>query len=210
MSTLPTPGSRAFSFVLRDAAGDPCVFGPEGPAAPATLLFFFKHDCATCELTAPLVERVHRSLAGSGLRVLGVSQDDAALTTAFAERHGLTLPRALDDELLVSAEYGFDAVPALVLVDRDANVLASFEGFGKADLQTLVGPRGPAVRRRRAGDRARGRDCCPTRGRGAARRSTIRTWPAGSRPAATPRSLPRAGSACRPTSIPSSSSTSRD
>jgi len=139
MSTLPTPGSRAFSFVLRDAAGDPCVFGPEGPAAPATLLFFFKHDCATCELTAPLVERVYRSLAGSGLRVLGVSQDEAALTGAFAERQGLTLPRALDDELLVSEEYGFDAVPALVLVDRDANVLASFEGFGKADLQTLVG-----------------------------------------------------------------------
>ena len=139
MSTLPTPGSRASSFVLRDAAGDPCVFGPEGPAAPATLLFFFKHDCATCELTAPLVERVHRSLAGSGLRVLGVSQDDAALTTVFAERNGLTLPRALDDELLVSEEYGFDAVPALVLVDGDANVLASFEGFGKADLQELVG-----------------------------------------------------------------------
>ena len=136
---LPTPGSRASSFALRDAAGDPCVFGPEGPIAPATLLFFFKHDCATCELTAPLVERVHRGLAGAGLRVLGVSQDDAALTAAFAERHGLTLPRALDAELLVSEEYGFDAVPALVLVDGDANVLASFEGFGKADLQTLVG-----------------------------------------------------------------------
>ena len=139
MSTLPTPGTKAASFTLRDAAGDTCGFGPEGPAAPATLLFFFKHDCATCALTAPLVERVHRALAGSGLRVLGVSQDDAARTAAFAERHGLTLPRALDDELLVSEAYGFDAVPALVLVDEEARVLASFEGFGKADLQTLVG-----------------------------------------------------------------------
>ena len=138
MSTLPTPGSTASSFALRDAAGDPCVFGPEGPAAPATLLFFFKHDCATCELTAPLVERVHQALSGVGLRVLGVSQDDAPLTAAFAERHGLTFPRALDAELLVSEEYGFDAVPALVLADGGANVLASFEGFGKADLMALV------------------------------------------------------------------------
>ena len=138
MSTLPTSGSRAASFALRDGAGDTRVFGPDGPSAPATLLFFFKHDCATCDLTAPIVERVHRALSGSGLRVLGVSQDDAALTAAFAERHGLTLPQALDDELLVSEAYGFDAVPALVLVDGDANVLASFEGFGKTDLQTLV------------------------------------------------------------------------
>ena len=138
MSTLPASGSGAASFALRDAAGNPCVFGPEGPAAPATLLFFFKHDCATCDLTAPLVERVHRALSGAGLRVLGVSQDGAALTAAFAERHGLTFPRALDADLLASEKYGFDAVPALVLADENAGVLASFEGFGRADLMALV------------------------------------------------------------------------
>lgn len=138
MSTLPAPGANAAPFTLRDAAGAPCVFGPEGPSAPATLLFFFKHDCATCDLMAPLVERLHRALSGSGLRVLGVSQDDAPLASAFAERHGLTFPRALDAELAVSGEYGFDAVPALVLVDGGASVLASFEGFARADLLGLV------------------------------------------------------------------------
>ena len=154
MSTLPAPGSKAASFALGDSAARPCVFGPGGPAAPATLLFFFKHDCATCELTAPLVERVHRALSGRGLRVLGVSQDDAPLTGAFAERHGLTFARALDAELLVSERYGFDAVPALVLADRDANVLASFEGFSRADLTALAalaaercGAAAPAIER---------------------------------------------------------------
>ena len=138
MSTLPAPGAKAASFVLRDAAGDACAFGPEGPAAPATLLFFFKHDCATCDLTAPLVERVHRALSGAGLRVLGVSQDDEHPTAAFTERHGLTFVRVLDAELRVSEEYDFDAVPALVLADGEANVLASCEGFGRADLLALV------------------------------------------------------------------------
>ncbi|MCY3845429.1 MAG: TlpA disulfide reductase family protein [Acidobacteria bacterium] len=140
MSTLPTPGTKAASFTLRDTTGAPCGLDPdaEGSAAPATLLFFFKHDCATCDLTAPLLERVHQALSGSGLRTLGVSQDDAALTAAFSERHRLTFERALDAELLVSEEYGFDAVPALVLADGEANVLASFEGFAKADLQDLV------------------------------------------------------------------------
>ena len=138
MSTLPAPGSQAAPFALRDAAGDARGFGPDGPAAPATLLFFFKHDCATCDLTAPLVERAHRALSGSGLRVLGVSQDDVARTAAFGGRHGLTFPLALDAELAVSEEYGFDAVPALVLAGGDAQVLASCEGFVRADLLALV------------------------------------------------------------------------
>ena len=138
MSTLSTAGSKAPAFALRDAAGRTCEFGPESSGAPATLLLFFKHDCATCELTAPLVERVHRALSGAGLRVQGVSQDDATLTAAFAERHGLSLPCALDTELLVSEAYGFDAVPALVLTAPDAVVLASMEGWSKAEFLELV------------------------------------------------------------------------
>ena len=138
MSTLPTVGSKAPAFALRDAAGKACEFGPERSGAPATLLFFFKHDCATCELTAPLVERLHRALSGAGLRVQGVSQDDAALTAAFAERRGLSLPCALDAELLASEAYGFDAVPALVLAGDDAVVLASMEGWSKAEFRELV------------------------------------------------------------------------
>ena len=141
MSKLPAAGSQAATFTLRDAAGVAHAFAtaesPDPP--PATLIFFFKHDCATCDLTAPLVERVHQALSGGGLRVLGVSQDDAPPTAAFAERHGLTFPRALDAELLVSETYGFDAVPALVLVDGTGIVLASFEGFARADLLALAG-----------------------------------------------------------------------
>ena len=141
MSKLPTAGSQAASFTLRDAAGTAHAFATAESTdpPPAILLFFFKHDCATCDLTAPLVERMFQALCGNGLRVLGVSQDDQPLSAAFAGRHGLTLPVALDAELLVSETYGFDAVPALVLADGSGNVLASFEGFSKADLLALAG-----------------------------------------------------------------------
>ena len=138
MSELPAAGADAPVFTLTDLAGGSLTFGNGEPSAPATLLFFFKHDCATCDLTAPLVERLHGALAAEGLRVVGVSQDASAETARFMGRHGLSFPVALDTELEVSAEYGFDAVPALVLARDGRQVLFNFEGFVKRDLLELT------------------------------------------------------------------------
>ena len=139
MSTLPTAGSLAPAFTLRDAAGAAHAFDGGSGTSPTTLLFFYKHDCPTCDVMAPVVQRIGDALHEAGLRVLGVSQNDAIETAAFIERHGLTMPNALDVELTVSEQYGFDAVPAVVLTADDGTVLSSFEGFSKADVAALAG-----------------------------------------------------------------------
>ena len=138
MSDFPIAGADAPAFALRDRNGTPLAFGDGESSAPATLLFFFKHDCATCDLTAPLVERLHGALAAEGLRVVGVSQAAPTQTTGFVDRHELSFAVALDTALEVSAEYGFDAVPALVLAGDPRQVLFSFEGFVKRDLLELT------------------------------------------------------------------------
>ncbi len=137
MSTLPAAGAPAPPFALADAAGRRLEFGGASPH-PATLLFFIKHDCATCGLTAPAVERVARALSPSGLAVVAISQSSAADTAAFAERHGLSFTVVLDDELDASADYGFDAVPVLVLAGPDAAVLATMEGWSRPEFQALA------------------------------------------------------------------------
>ena len=137
MSTLPAAGAPAPPFALADAAGRRLEFGGASPH-PATLLFFIKHDCATCGLTAPAVERVARALSPSGLAVVAISQSSAADTAAFAERHGLSFTVVLDDELDASADYGFDAVPVLVLAGPDAVVLATMEGWSRPEFQALA------------------------------------------------------------------------
>ena len=138
MSTLPTAGSLAPAFTLRDAAGAAHAFDGRSGTSPATLLFFYKHDCPTCDVMAPVVQRIGDALHEAGLRVLGVSQNDDIETAAFIERHGFTMPNALDVELTVSEQYGFDAVPAVVLTADDGTVLSSFEGFSKADVAALA------------------------------------------------------------------------
>ena len=49
MSELPAAGAEAPTVTLRDRTGGSLTFGDGEPSAPATLLFFFKHDCATCD-----------------------------------------------------------------------------------------------------------------------------------------------------------------
>ena len=136
MSTLINVGRQAPAFTLADRDGQVLTYG-EVPTA-TTLLFFFKYDCKTCGLTAPLIERLHQALAAQALKVIGISQDPISEATKFIEQHQLTFQVVLDTNLEVSADYGFDAVPAVVLADRSRQVGFSFEGFVKQELLELI------------------------------------------------------------------------
>lgn len=136
MSQLPTSGAVAPSFTV--GSGDLRHTFDTDSDHPVTLLLFVKHDCATCDLTAPIVERVFRALGPFGLRVLLVSQSAPENTATFVRRHELSVPVAIDDELDVSYVYGFDAVPALVLAAPDRTVLKSLEGWSKIEFAEIV------------------------------------------------------------------------
>jgi peroxiredoxin len=136
MSELPSAGAQAPAFSLNNRDSHATSFNND--ATGPTVLFFFKRDCATCDLTAPLIERLHRAFAQTKLRVIGISQSSPDDTAKFVDLHDLSLEIALDNELDVSADYAFDAVPALVLADQTRRVVASFEGFNKQDLLDLA------------------------------------------------------------------------
>ncbi len=137
MSTLPALGAMSPSFVLADIEGEERRF-PGATNASARLLVFVKHDCATCELVAPLVGCLDRALASAGLQTVAISQSDTNDTAAFMSGASCAFPTALDETLDVSDRYGFDAVPALVLTTADGRVIASFEGWDKTDWLNLV------------------------------------------------------------------------
>jgi peroxiredoxin len=105
-------------------------------AGPA-LLVFYKISCPVCQFTLPYLQRLSASPL---LQVIGISQDDAAVTRAFTQRLGVTFPTLLDlgrDGYPASNAYGLSSVPALFLVERDGAVLRSFNGFSKRDLEEI-------------------------------------------------------------------------
>lgn len=106
-----------------------------GPAVVA----FFKISCPVCQFTFPFLQRLHKRYAGQGATVIGVSQDDAAVTKQFNREYGVTFPTLLDSNgFSASYAYGLTSVPTIFLIAPDGTVKVSCMGFSKSDLEKIA------------------------------------------------------------------------
>lgn len=148
---LIRPGQQAPDFALPDESGATTTLGQLTEAGPV-LLAFFKTTCGTCKLAFPVVGEMARRFAGQvpAVPVVAVAQDPLDRARAFLDEYGFEGP-VLDDHAgsyATSAAYGLDAVPALVLVEPDAKVAASQEGWDRDRYNAL----GRALAERSGGD----------------------------------------------------------
>jgi len=129
-------GARAPAFRLQSLAGAAVSLDDILAKGPA-LLAFFKIGCPVCQLTFPFLERL---AGGSGIQIIGISQDDFAATTAFNQRFGVTFPTLLDqakENYPASNAFGITNVPTLFLVEPDGHIANTISGFSKRDLEAL-------------------------------------------------------------------------
>jgi len=112
----------------------------EALAAGPVLLAFFKISCPVCQMTFPYLERIHKAYPDSKLRIVGVSQNDAAATKAFLREYGVTFPIALDDSKSYAASnaYRITNVPTLLLVAPDGSIQLSSVGWSRADVEQVA------------------------------------------------------------------------
>ena len=135
-------GSAAPRTTFRDLDGSPVTLATllEGAAGLPLLLAFFKVSCPTCRLTWPYLEKLHLRYGGKAVRVVGVSQNDAAASRAYHAEFGrATFDLVLDLEPAFAASnaYGVDAVPHLVLVSPESTVLRVSAGWAWKDMEEL-------------------------------------------------------------------------
>lgn len=127
-------GEHAPAFSLSDLEGNVRHLGDLTASGPV-LLAFFKISCPTCQFTLPFLNRV------SGLRVFGISQNDAEGTRGFIEGFGIDYPVLLDDPesgYKASNAYGLTHVPSLFLVDPGGRIEWASNGFHRGDLEALA------------------------------------------------------------------------
>jgi peroxiredoxin len=104
------------------------------------VLVFYKVTCPTCQLTFPFLQRLHSGAGPGSPRVVAISQDDAAATTQFNRRFGITFTTLLDareERYPASNAYGITNVPTLFLVEQDGRISQSFAAFEKAEMMKL-------------------------------------------------------------------------
>lgn len=136
--TALADGDLAPDFALKTTSGG-LVRLSEYQKGGAVLLAFFKHECPTCQLAMPFVERLYRRYRGGPVRFLGVAEDAQADAVAFAKTYALMMPFVLEDPPYATSEaYGLSHLPTLLLLDGERRVRFSQVAFSKRHYQVLA------------------------------------------------------------------------
>ena len=133
-----TVGTKAPEFELETLDGKRFVLRDELASGPVVLAFF-KVSCPTCQYAFPFLERLVRAYGHNGIKVIGVSQNDAKQTAGFNKEFGITFPVLLDDtdRYPVSNAYGLTNVPSIFWIAQDGEIEVSSVGWVKADFETI-------------------------------------------------------------------------
>lgn len=131
-------GIKAPDFALKTLDGKAFSLSEELQRGPVVLAFF-KVSCPTCQYAFPFLQRLYKAYGNRGVKLVGVSQNDARETVAFAKDFGLTFPLLLDDmrSYPVSNAYGLTNVPTIFWVAQDGEIEVSSVGWVKADFESI-------------------------------------------------------------------------
>ena len=133
-----TVGAKAPDFEMRAMDGKRFVLREELAKGPVVLAFF-KVSCPVCQYAFPFLERLNRAYGPTGVRIVGVSQNDPKETAAFTKEFGVTFPVLLDDtdRYPVSNAYGLTNVPTIFWIEQDGEIEISSVGWIKKDFEDL-------------------------------------------------------------------------
>ena len=131
-------GKKAPDLQLKSSDGKPFSLKDALDHGPVVLVFF-KVSCPTCQYALPFYERLFRSYKNQRVTLVGVSQNDAAETNAFAKEFGVTFPLLLDEVITypVSNAYGLTNVPTIFWVGTDATIELTSVGWLKSDFEQI-------------------------------------------------------------------------
>jgi len=137
MTALAT-GVTAPDFELKALDGKRFSLKDELAHGPVVLAFF-KVSCPTCQYAFPFLQRLHKAYGDRGVKLVGVSQNDAKETAAFAKDFGVTFPILLDETQTypVSNAYGLTNVPSIFWIAQDGEIEVSSVGWVKADFEDI-------------------------------------------------------------------------
>ncbi len=136
-------GEAAPAYTVLTYAGDTVRVGPGAPQ-PLTLLNVWATWCIPCRKEFPVLEALHRQHAAAGLRVVGVSVDQAgddAKIRQSAVSLGGSFPIARDPDGRIQDMFRTIGVPETFLVGRDGTLLWRHVGDvtpAREELQALL------------------------------------------------------------------------
>ncbi|MBI5710965.1 MAG: TlpA family protein disulfide reductase [Candidatus Eisenbacteria bacterium] len=126
-------GEKAPNFTLTDLKGR--THSLAAYRGRIVVLDFWATWCKPCRIEMPRIQKLYSELKAKGLVVLGVNVGESATQVRpFIAKNGYTFPILLDTRSEVAEKYQADAIPTLVVIDRDGMIKAYFQGVREEDV----------------------------------------------------------------------------
>jgi len=94
------------------------------------LLNFWASWCGPCRQEMPILDEIHNKYKSLGFSVLGVNLDAKSKKAInYLKDTPVTFPVLYDPKGDVSGQYGVQAMPSTVIIDKDGNVRYLHEGY---------------------------------------------------------------------------------
>jgi peroxiredoxin len=129
-------GNPAPDFHVTTVAGTQGTVSLKSLRGKVVLLDFWGTFCAPCKTSFPKLQALHARYAGSGLQVLGISEDepeDKGKIPGFAGTYGARFAIAWDADRAISDRYRPETMPSSFLIDRKGVVRFAHVGFHAGD-----------------------------------------------------------------------------
>lgn len=119
---------EAPDFTLRDLDGH--AFHLKSQRGKAVLIEFWASWCGPCRIEMPFVEKLYRCFQHNGLVVVGINDEDPEVAQEFLQDKDFTFPMLVDANQEVASAYEVEAIPTLVLIDQEGNIVRRNVGLG--------------------------------------------------------------------------------
>ncbi len=133
-------GTRAPAFATRTVDGKPLSL--KSLRGHVVLLDYWATWCGPCRIATPTLEALHRKFNKRGLRVVGMSVDDAntvAQVRPAMKQLGITYAVSAVPSVngKIGAAYRVNGIPSQYLIDKKGIVRWSQAGFAPGEGKTL-------------------------------------------------------------------------
>jgi len=119
-------GNRAPNFELPDPSGQSVRLGDF--LGHVILLDFWATWCGPCRREQLILAKLYRDYKEKGLAVIGVNAEAPAIVEKFLKEQGLDFPVLMDAKKAAQTLYGCQAIPMLVVVNRQGVVTGDYVG----------------------------------------------------------------------------------
>ncbi len=135
-------GNPAPDFQLTAVNGSKEALSLKEMHGQVIILDFWGTFCEPCKKSFPRLEELNRKYASKGLRIVGVSEDEAEdkdKIPDFGQTYGATFPLAWDSDKAVARRYKPETMPSSFLIDKDGVVRFAHVGFHDGEEAEIEG-----------------------------------------------------------------------